>query len=62
MDVGSEGNTHGSPSYRLLVEQQPNPVDSTVTYRKQQGVPRESLRFCEKNAGEEAYRLTNASA
>jgi hypothetical protein len=37
-------------------------VDSTVTYRKQQGVPRESLRYCEKNAGHEAHRLTNASA
>jgi len=44
------------------MRQQPNSVDSTVTHRKQPGLPRESPRYCEKNAGDEAHRLTNASA
>lgn len=51
-----------TPVISFLDEAAAHSVDSTATYRKQQGVPRESPRLCEEKAGIEAHRQTNASA
>jgi len=49
-----EGATQSEvPVTSLLNEAAAQVVDSTVTHGKQSGVPRESLRLCEKTAGKE---------
>jgi hypothetical protein len=45
---GEKATHMAAPVTSLLNEAAARSVDSTVTYRKQQGVPRESPRFCEK--------------
>ena len=50
---GEKATHMAAPVISFFNEAAAQSVDSTVTYRKQQGVPRESLWLCEKKAPEQ---------
>ncbi len=49
---GQKATHMAAPVINFFSEVATHSVDSTVTYRKQQGVPREGLRLCEKETPE----------